>query len=220
MTETRKARRRRLSARLGAETQPKVPPPDIIFLPDQSLPQTVQPVIAAQPDPAIASHADPEETLATGTAPLVVPQGTVVTVRKGRHLGARRLENGRTERLDHRVTAEEKAAMKARAEAAGMTVTEFVCWKTLGGTEPNSGGDKPRPALSEAEIEFRRKLLAEMGKRGSNLNQIAHHLNSCDFREVADEMLALRADINATIEEHLRVCDEIMVALGIRRRAA
>jgi Bacterial mobilisation protein (MobC) len=210
MTETRKARRRRLLARLGAETQPKVLPPDIIFLPDQSLPQesavTAQPVIAAQPATGIASPAAQEETLVTG--------------RKGRHLGARRLENGRTERLDHRVTAEEKAALKARAEAAGMTVTEFVCWKTLGGTEPNSGGDKPRPALSEAEIEFRRKLLAEMGKRGSNLNQIAHHLNGCDFREVADEMLALRADIDAALEEHHGVCDEIMVALGIRRRAA
>jgi Bacterial mobilisation protein (MobC) len=50
-----------------------------------------------------------------------------------------------------------------------------------------------------------RQIQAQQGKRGSNLNQIAHHLNSCDFRELAEEVVAMRSDLEAALREHRHV---------------
>ena len=58
------------------------------------------------------------------------------------------------------------------------------------------------------------KVLAQMGKAGSNLNQIAHRLNEYDFEGIP-ELLAMRADHQATVEQHRAVCDAILAALGV-----
>ena len=127
--------------------------------------------------------------------------------KKGRHLGGRRVDTPRSERRELRLTRDEAAALEAAALAARMTVTSYICWRTFG--EPPA-----RPA-SGPDVEVLRKILAQMGKRGSNLNQIAHHLNSCDFRDTANELGAMQADHMAALEEHREVCRAIMQALGV-----
>lgn len=179
MTETVEARRRRLIARIGAPVETRIPLPDKIFLPDQSQRR------ARQTD------------------------ATATVKKKGRHFGGRRVDNPRSERLDFRVTREQRVALEAAAKAADMDLTTFVCWKSLGGVVP-AMRRQPGP-----DIELARKILAQMGKCGANLNQIAHHLNACDFRDTGDELLAMQADHAAALEAHREICMAIMKALGV-----
>jgi hypothetical protein len=41
-------------------------------------------------------------------------------------------------------------------------------------------GDTSRRLRCGSDIDALRKILAQMGKQGSNLNQLTHHLNSCE----------------------------------------
>jgi hypothetical protein len=146
------------------------------------------------PDQSQSSTAVDTETLAAGG--------------KGRHFGGRRVETPRSARLDLRVTEDEDRALRVAAQNAGMSVTSFLCWRAL-------GGERPGPRLKGADIDMLRKLLAQMGKRGSNLNQLAHHLNSCEGRELEDQVQGMRADHAAALAEHHAVCAAIMTALGV-----
>jgi hypothetical protein len=128
--------------------------------------------------------------------------------RNGRHFGGRRVETPRSLRLDLRVTEDQSRALRAAAQDAGMSLTSFLCWRAL-------GGECAAPRLQGADVDTLRKLLAQMGKRGSNLNQLAHHLNSCEGLEFEDEMRAMRADHEAALAEHHAVCAAIMTALGV-----
>jgi hypothetical protein len=128
--------------------------------------------------------------------------------KKGRHFGGRRVETPRSLRLDLRVTEDQSRALRVAAQNAGMSLTAFLCWRAL-------GGDRPGPRLKGADVDMLRKLLAQMGKRGSNLNQLAHHLNSCEGRELEDEVQGMRADHAAALAEHHAVCTAIMTALGV-----
>jgi hypothetical protein len=130
------------------------------------------------------------------------------TGRNGRHFGGRRVETPRSLRLDLRVTADQSAALRAAAQEAGMSLTAYICWRAL-------GGERPAPLLRGAEVDALRKILAQMGKQGGNLNQLAHHLNSCDMREVDDALMAMRADHEAALAEHHAVCAALMTALGV-----
>jgi Bacterial mobilisation protein (MobC)/Protein of unknown function (DUF1778) len=133
---------------------------------------------------------------------------TGATGGRGRHFGGRRVETPRSARLDLRVTEDEDRALRLAAAAAGMTLTTFLCWRAL-------GGERPGPRLQGADVDMLRKLLAQMGKQGSNLNQLAHHLNSCEGRELEDEVQGMRADHAAALAEHHAVCVAIMTALGV-----
>jgi hypothetical protein len=133
MTETAEARRRRLIDRIGTPVETRIALPDKIFLPDQS--QRLE----RQPD------------------------ATATVKKKGRHFGGRRVDNPRNERLDFRVTGEQRAALEAAATEANMDLTTFVCWKSLGGVVP------AMRRQSGPELELARKILAQMGKCGANL---------------------------------------------------
>ena len=58
------------------------------------------------------------------------------------------------------------------------------------------------------------KVLAQMGKAGSNLNQIAHRLNEYDFEGIP-ELQAMQAEHETVLAEHRAVCAAILTALGI-----
>jgi hypothetical protein len=128
--------------------------------------------------------------------------------RNGRHFGGRRVETPRNLRLDLRVTHDQSRALRIAAQDAGMSLTSFLCWRAL-------GGERPGPRLQGVDVDMLRKLLAQMGKQGSNLNQLAHRLNSCEGREFEDEVRAMRADHEAALAEHHAVCAAIMTALGV-----
>lgn len=129
--------------------------------------------------------------------------------KKGRHFGGRRVDNPCSAWLTTRCTPAFREAVLAAARDAGMEISDYVHAR-LG-----DNSRKPRAHRSGHDIELLRQILAQMGKRGSNLNQIAYHLNSCDFRDTADELLAMQADHAAALAEHQEVCAAIKKALGV-----
>ena len=92
------------------------------------------------------------------------------------------------------------------ARDAGMEISDYMHARL---------GDTSRRLRSGTDVDALRKILAQMGKQGSNLNQLAHHLNSCEGREFDDELRAMRADHEAALAEHHAVCTAIMTALGV-----
>jgi len=99
-----------------------------------------------------------------------------------------------------RVSPEEKAAVLATAEKAGLTEGAFVRVQCL--AEPKTRAAK-RPTV---ETKTLARLLGELGKVGSNVNQIARVANS-DKRIVA-------AEAEATLAEVRRLVAAILQAMG------
>ena len=75
----------------------------------------------------------------------------------------------RTRRLHIRLTSEEKKQLAELAKEHGLTISDFVR-VTITRSKPVMQKAKP---VREALI----RTLAELGKVGSNVNQIAHQLN-------------------------------------------
>lgn len=69
-----------------------------------------------------------------------------------------------------RTTEEEKMEFSIRAKEAGMNVTDFIKSCTL--------GKAPRTRKADFDREILIRLLAELGKVGSNVNQIAKAMNT------------------------------------------
>jgi uncharacterized protein (DUF1778 family) len=69
-----------------------------------------------------------------------------------------------------RLTVEEKALLQLFAKCLGLTLTDFVKSRTL--QKP------PRIRKASFDREVLIQLLAELGKLGSNVNQIAKFMNS------------------------------------------
>ncbi len=69
-----------------------------------------------------------------------------------------------------RLTKEEKAKLIHYAKSSGVTLTDFVKARTL--------NKPPRIRKATYDRELLIKYLAELGKVGSNVNQIARYMNS------------------------------------------
>lgn len=101
-----------------------------------------------------------------------------------------------------RVNEVEQAELKISAEAAGLSVPSFIRSKVLAEIQTAS-----RPAPPSIDRKLLSQLLGQLGKVGSNINQIAHKLNEGgsiaapritgaidDFEVLRDEILkALKA---------------------------
>jgi hypothetical protein len=74
----------------------------------------------------------------------------------------------RTEHLTIRFTPEERAAIDAAAEKAGLTSGSYARQVLLGAPPPRQ---VRRPPVERAELA---RLLGELGHIGGNLNQLAH----------------------------------------------
>lgn len=77
----------------------------------------------------------------------------------------------RTKVLPVRFTPVERAQLEADASAAGMKAGSYIRWMLTNGEAPRAVRRPP------VELENLRVLLGQLGKVGSNLNQIAHRLN-------------------------------------------
>lgn len=128
--------------------------------------------------------------------------------KRGRHFGSRPVREARTERIDLRVTVAQREAMKAAAQHAGLSVAALICARTLGSAGPRAQR-KPGP-----DLVMLAQVLAQMGKAGANLNQIAHRLNEYDFEGIP-ELIDMKADHAAVLAEHRAVCQAILTALGV-----
>src|ERR1019366_948955 len=100
--------------------------------------------------------------------------------------------------LTARVNAEELRIVKEKAEAAG-GVSALFRTAVLGYKLPKSKIDTQAMA----------KLLAELGKIGSNINQIAYHLNAGRPGDTVENMLT------ETLRDLLEMRGGCMRALGL-----
>ena len=102
-----------------------------------------------------------------------------------------------------RLSAHERERLEAGAEAAGLTLSGYVRRMVL--AAPASGRAK-RPPVEKMELA---RLLAHIGKVGSNLNQLAHLGNM----GIAVDGVALAAEL----AELAKVRTELRAALGRER---
>ena len=73
-----------------------------------------------------------------------------------------------------RCTEEEHTAIGAMARGRGVSVSQFVREAAL---QRSSPGPKPRRRAPAADEQQLARILAQLGKWGSNLNQLAHAAN-------------------------------------------
>lgn len=86
----------------------------------------------------------------------------------------------RTEVLFARVTPEEKSAVVARADRAGMATAAFMRALALGDPGPRA---RRTPPVNHIAL---RQIVADLGRIGNNLNQLARGMNMGEAPEVAE----------------------------------
>lgn len=111
-------------------------------------------------------------------------------------------ERQRRETMSIRVTKEERALIKAKAERAGVTVGTYARDAMIGTYAPRR---VRRPPAEKAELV---RILGELGKLGSNVNQLAAKANIGLLR-VLDPMAL--AQLQDDLDE---MRDDLMRALG------
>jgi hypothetical protein len=109
-------------------------------------------------------------------------------------------KRARPAHLTVRLSAEERAAVDAAAGAAGLTAGSYAREAMLGGPAPR---EVRRPPAEREELV---RLLAALGKIGSNLNQLAHAANT--------GTVLYSDEIAATLASLREVRDALLKALG------
>ncbi len=105
----------------------------------------------------------------------------------------------RTELIATRWTPEERAELEARAERAGVSVAAYLRQQALGGSGPRA---RRRPHADAAALL---QLLGQVGRIGSNINQLAHAANAggwpsaAAMNEAAQDVAAMRAAIRQAL---------------------
>lgn len=99
-----------------------------------------------------------------------------------------------------RLTPEEHEQAESAASDAGLTLSSYARAQLLNGAPPRSVRRPP------VEKQLLARVLGQLGKAGSNVNQIARFLNFGD--EVLNE------DVRATILEIREAVAAVMHALG------
>lgn len=113
--------------------------------------------------------------------------------------GRRRVSDPREQFVAVRCTAAEHAAITAAAAQAGLSVGAYLRVVGLGTAGPRA---VRRPSVERAELA---RLLGEIGKLGSNVNQLAHAVNRGDIPDWADLASAVSAvdDMRAAVMKAL-----------------
>lgn len=128
---------------------------------------------------------------------------SVAPAKKRRKSVSRRtpVRDARTKLIPVRCTAEERAAIKAVADKAGLSVGALLRAAALGDAGPRA---VRRPPIERKELA---RLLGHLGKVGSNLNQLAHAFNSRGRVPGLAELNDIRSYVR-------QMRDALMAALG------
>ncbi len=102
--------------------------------------------------------------------------------------------------LPVRLSQDERAAIDAAAERAGLTVGSYARQVLLGAPAPRQ---VRRPPVERRELV---RLLGELGKIGGNLNQLAKSVHS--------GIVVYTGEIDTVIASLLEVRNAILAALG------
>ena len=97
-----------------------------------------------------------------------------------------------------RLTPDERAQLDAAAERAGLTVGAFIRQQCLGTPGPRAAR---RPPVERAALA---QLIGQLGKCGSNLNQIARALNMGEEPGEIDAAIAAMREAALAISATLR----------------
>jgi hypothetical protein len=106
-----------------------------------------------------------------------------------------------------RLSPDDASQIAAKAQAAEVSVSTYIRVATLGYTRETGGERAPRRQPSNDDVALA-KVLAQLGKIGSNLNQLARAANCGDWPSEPELVESARA-----VRE---TCGEIMRALGRR----
>jgi hypothetical protein len=98
-----------------------------------------------------------------------------------------------TSRINFRLLPSERAEVEARADAAGQTLGSYIRSLLLAAPLMRS---RRRASI---QVLVLTRVLAELNKIGSNVNQIARHVNMLNPPD-AGEVRAARADIRRAVE--------------------
>ena len=107
-----------------------------------------------------------------------------------RRYGKRKVPDARKKFVAVRCNDTEHRALTVRAEAAGLSVGAYLRTVVVGTAGPRAVRRAP---VERVELA---RLLAELGKVGSNVNQLAHQANAGRF-PVGDQLAAAIADVQA-----------------------
>jgi hypothetical protein len=104
--------------------------------------------------------------------------------------GRMRVKDARTKVIPPiRCTEGEQAAIKAAADQAGLSVGAFLRALALGDAGPRA---VRRPPIERKELA---RLLGQLGKVGSNVNQLAHAYNRTGILPGFPELVAIRQEV-------------------------
>jgi hypothetical protein len=103
--------------------------------------------------------------------------------------GRMRVKDARKRLIHLRCTDHERTAIKAVADDAGFSVSAFLRLLALGDAGPRA---VRRPPIERAELA---RVLGELGKIGSNINQIAKAIHTTANLPSWSELAEIRADI-------------------------
>lgn len=126
---------------------------------------------------------------------------TISTKRPAPWKGRRKVADPKSRAFAIRFTPAQLAQLAAAANDAGLSVGTFARTVLLGSPGPRA---MRKPPVQKAELA---RLLGELGKLGSNVNQIARAYN----QQRATPDLAELAEIKTCL---VQMRDEIMQALG------
>lgn len=115
--------------------------------------------------------------------------------------GRRRVADPRSQVVHIRCTPASHAAYMAAAAQAGLSLGAY--FRALADSTPGPRAVR-RPPVERAELA---RLLGELGKLGSNVNQIARAVNTTGDLPATDDLAAARLAIEA-------MRDAVMKALG------
>jgi hypothetical protein len=169
-------------------------------------------MITAAPDDE-RGVADSAEGATQGAVPDVIylpdqSQPPARSRRRGRHFGPRPVDDPRSAWLTSRCTPSFLAKVRADAEAAGQSLSDYLHVE-LGGKR---SGRKQKPG---PDMILLAQIKAGQGRIGGNLQQLVKRLNSYDFRG-QPELLALQELAETTLTEHREASAALMRALGGR----
>jgi mobilization protein NikA len=154
--------------------------PAVIHLPDQS-----QPVAERAPPRAYGRH--------TGKM-------------KGRHFGPRPVKEPRNAWLTSRCTPAFLAKVRADAEAAGLSLSDYL--------HVELGGARRARRKRGPDDSVKAQILAALGRSGNNLNQIARAFNGYEFRGIP-EMMQMHRAIMGAVSAHHTLVEAILVDMGL-----
>jgi hypothetical protein len=103
--------------------------------------------------------------------------------------GRMRVKDARKRLIHLRCTDHERAAIKAVAEEAGFSVGALLRLLALGDAGPRA---VRRPPIERAELA---RILGQIGKIGSNVNQIAKAIHTTRNLPSWSELAEIKADI-------------------------